>query len=118
MGMQFVRFLAACYLTFNIDFSNVTLALASLPPMTGRLLPRRLSIAPGQRLLAAICCHVKRHLFYLPFLVMNNLHGYKTMLAAHICPEQPTQHRVGTWPDIGDVWLPACKQVVTVLHVI
>lgn len=39
MGMHFVRFLVACYLAFNMDYSSVTLALASLPPTAP---PRRL----------------------------------------------------------------------------
>lgn len=32
VGLQFVRFLAACYLTFNMDFETVHKALISLPP--------------------------------------------------------------------------------------
>jgi hypothetical protein len=37
-GLHFVRFLAACYLAFNMDYSSVTLAMAAMPPV---LLPRR-----------------------------------------------------------------------------
>lgn len=33
MGTYFVRFLAACYLCFNMDYNTVLLALASLPPV-------------------------------------------------------------------------------------
>ena len=33
MGLPFVRFLAACYLTFNMDFGTVDQALGSLPPL-------------------------------------------------------------------------------------
>ena len=40
MGLHFVRFLVACYLSFNMDYSSVTLALASLPPT---MPPRRLT---------------------------------------------------------------------------
>lgn len=40
MGLHFVRFLVACYLCFNMDYSSVTLALASLPPT---MPPRRLT---------------------------------------------------------------------------
>lgn len=40
MGTHFVRFLAACYLAFNMDYRTVTLALASLPPA---MPPRRQS---------------------------------------------------------------------------
>ena len=39
MGTYFVRFLAACYLCFNMDYNTVLLALASLPPV---MPPRRL----------------------------------------------------------------------------
>ena len=39
MGTSFVRFLAACYLCFNMDYNTVLLALASLPPA---MPPRRL----------------------------------------------------------------------------
>lgn len=45
MGTRFVRFLAACYLCFNMDYSTVLLALASLPPI---MPPRR--IASGKYL--------------------------------------------------------------------
>lgn len=43
MGLHFVRFLVACYLSFNMDYSSVTLALASLPPT---MPPRRLTSGP------------------------------------------------------------------------
>ena len=39
MGTSFVRFLAACYLCFNMDYNTVLLALASLPPI---MPPRRM----------------------------------------------------------------------------
>ncbi len=42
--MQFVRFLAACYLAFNMDFGTVTSAFASLPPLRSE---RRLSSFAG-----------------------------------------------------------------------
>ena len=38
MGASIVRFLAACYLCFNMDYNTVLLALASLPPVIS---PRR-----------------------------------------------------------------------------
>ena len=44
LGMQFVRFLTACYLTFNMDSSTVTAALASLPPLVSE---RRVSSYAG-----------------------------------------------------------------------
>jgi len=44
LGMQFVRFLAACYLAFNMDFGTVTSALASLPLLRSE---RRLSSFAG-----------------------------------------------------------------------
>ena len=40
MGTHFVRFLAACYLCFNMDHGTVLLALASLPPI---MPPRRIA---------------------------------------------------------------------------
>ena len=39
MGASSVRFLAACYLCFNMDHNTVLLALASLPPVIS---PRRM----------------------------------------------------------------------------
>lgn len=39
LGQHFVRFLAACYLCFNMDHSSVTLAMASLAPL---MAPRRI----------------------------------------------------------------------------
>ena len=48
--MHFIRFLAACYLVFNMDFGNVTKALESLPPIA---LHRPASGLPG---VFAICC--------------------------------------------------------------
>ncbi len=38
LGQHFVRFLAACYLCFNMDHSSVTLAMASMSPI---MPPRR-----------------------------------------------------------------------------
>ena len=40
MGTYFMRFLAACYLCFNMDYNTVLMALASLPPiMPARRMP-------------------------------------------------------------------------------
>lgn len=47
MGAYFVRFLAACYLCFNMDYNTVLLALASLPPL---MPPRRM--LSGKRLIS------------------------------------------------------------------
>lgn len=33
VGLYFVRFLAACYLTFNMDHGSVDQAMHSLPPL-------------------------------------------------------------------------------------
>lgn len=33
IGLHFVRFLAACYLVFSLDYANVTKALDSIPPI-------------------------------------------------------------------------------------
>lgn len=44
LGMQFVRFLAACYLVYNMDKNTVTAALASMKPLTSE---RRLSSYAG-----------------------------------------------------------------------
>ena len=51
MGTSFVRFLAACYLCFNMDYNTVLLALASLPPS---MPPRRMQSGncPLQRVLS------------------------------------------------------------------
>ena len=54
LGMHFIRFLAACYLVFNMDFGNVTKALESLPPIA---LHRPASGLPG---VFAICCRRPR----------------------------------------------------------
>ena len=57
MGTYFVRFLAACYLCFNMDYNTVLMALASLPPiMPARRMPSGES--PQLRLtqVKAACC--------------------------------------------------------------
>ena len=60
LGMQFVRFLTACYLTFNMDSSTVTAALAALPPLVSE---RRVSSyagsAPRVVLGKYVCCAVE-----------------------------------------------------------
>jgi len=47
-GMSFVRFLAACYLTFNMDCLTVAKALETLPALP---LLRQSTLAPGQKAL-------------------------------------------------------------------
>ena len=52
LGMQFVRFLTACYLTFNMDSSTVTAALAALPPLVSE---RRVSSYAGSVPRVVLC---------------------------------------------------------------
>ena len=47
-GMSFVRFLAACYLTFNMDCLTVAKALETLPALP---LLHQSTLAPGQKAL-------------------------------------------------------------------
>ncbi|KAK9846020.1 hypothetical protein WJX81_008599 [Elliptochloris bilobata] len=49
LGMQFVRFLAACYLSFNMETNSVTAALAKLPPLVSE---RRVSSYAGSAVLS------------------------------------------------------------------
>ena len=58
-GLLFVRFLAACYLAFNMDYSSVTLAMASMPPiMPPAMPPRRLSSGRLEMAPVALLCRM------------------------------------------------------------
>ena len=60
-GMSFVRFLAACYLTFNMDCLTVAKALETLPALP---LLHQSTLAPGQKALTiqAYLHHMSRSL--------------------------------------------------------